>query len=267
MNYRIPYAARLICLLIAIPLLAFKQIPVTAQDALMDDSILVEELLVMDTVMLEILGPSNDVSFYMNGLVFLSNTKFHHNMLPEHITFGQVTSYFVPLEYIALESSRPLFPNDPFPYSPGGTSYARNYKKVFFTKIMEIHGKRRMEKIFEADIVNGQASFHNQLPFTAGPTRYMHPAISADGNLLVFASDLTPSRGGLDLFIARKTNTGWSIPVNLGEEINTSGHEWYPFLDQHNNLFFSSSGHLGLGGYDIYMSSFNGDGRILPLCT
>ena len=231
---------------------------IIAQENSPEDSIRVEELLIMDTVKLEILGPSNDVSFYMNGLVFLSNTKYHQNMLPEHIAFGQVTSYLVPLEYIAIESSRPLFSNDPFPYSPAGTSYTRDYQTVYFTRVVEITGKRKPEKIFEMEIINGQASNYNQLAFTAGPTRYLHPAISADNEFMILSSDLVPSNGGLDLFIVRRTTGGWSVPANLGSEINTSGHEWYPFLDQHNNLFFSSSGHMGYGGYDIYVCFFNG---------
>ena len=250
--------ARLIYLFIALFILSFQTGISFAQDAALDDSIRVRELLVMDTVDLKIHGPSNDVAFYMNGLVFLSNSKFHQSMIPEHITFGQVISYFVPLEYIALESSRPLFSNDPFPYSPAGTCYSRDFQTVYFTKTMEISGKRRPEKIFEMNIINGQATNYDQLPFTAGPRRYMHPAVSADGKIMILASDLSPSNGGLDLFIARKNPGGWMTPVNLGGDINTSGHEWYPYLDQHNNLFFSSSGHMGYGGYDIYVCFFNG---------
>lgn len=225
-----------------------------------DDSIRVDELLVLDTITLEIYGPSNDVSFYLNGLVFLSNTKYHQTMIPDHITFGKVTSYFVPLEYISLESSRPLFSNDPFPYSPAGTSYSRDYQTVYFTKQVEITGNRLREKIFEASVINGKITTYNQLPFTAGPTRFMHPTISAQGDFMIMASDQTPSNGGLDLFISRKNANGWLTPVSLGSEINTSGHEWYPFLDQHNNLFFSSSGRMGYGGYDVYVCYFNGDG-------
>lgn len=235
-------------------------IPCTAQD----DVIGVKELLVMDTVALKIQGPSIDVTFYLNGIVFLSNTKYHQKMLPDHINFGEVASYFVPIEYIALESSKPLFSNDPFPYSPGGSSYSRDYQTVYFTKKVEVPGGQMPEKIFEADIINGEVSTFRQLPFTAGPTRYMHPAISSDGEVMIMASDLSPSVGGLDLYISKKSETGWTIPVSLGDEINTSGHEWYPFLDQHNNLFFSSSGHMGYGGYDIYVSLFNGEGWDKP---
>jgi hypothetical protein len=224
------------------------------------DSIRVDELLVMDTVALKIQGPSIDVTFYLNGIVFLSNTKYHQKMLPDHINFGELASYFVPLEYIALESSKPLFNNDPFPYSPAGTSYTRDFQTVYFTKKVEVPGNRMPEKIFEANIINGEVSTFNQLPFTAGPTRFMHPAISTGGDIMIMASDQSPTSGGLDLFISKKSATGWMTPVSLGSEINTSGHEWYPFLDQHNNLFFSSSGHMGYGGFDIYVCLFNGEG-------
>lgn len=244
-----------------IPVCCFLQVTlISAQDIGSTDSIRVEELLVMDTLNLDIKGSSNDVVFYMNGLVFLSNSKFHHDMVPDHITFGQITSFFAPLEYIALESSRPLFSNDPFPYAPAGTCYSRDYQTVYFTKTVEISGNRRPEKIFEMSIVEGKATNYNQLSFTAGPTRYLHPAISANGEFMVLSSDLFPSNGGLDLFIVRKGVSGWTLPINLGSDINTSGHEWFPFLDQHNNLFFSSSGHMGFGGYDLYVCFFNGDG-------
>ena len=140
-----------------------------AQD--MSDSIRVQELLVMDTIDLEILGPSNDVSFYLNGLVFLSNTKYHQNMVPDDIAFGQIGSYFVPMEYIALESSRPLFRNDPFPYSPAGSCYSRDYQTVFFTRATEIPGNMFPEKVFRADIINGEVGTFRQISFTAGTER------------------------------------------------------------------------------------------------
>ncbi len=229
-----------------------------------EDSVRVRDLLVKDTVELDIKGPSNDVNFYMNGMVFLSNTKYHQKMIPDHIAFGVVRAYFVPLEYVALESSRPLFPNDDFPYSPAGMSFARNYQTVYFTKPVEIHGRRNVEKIFEMSIINGEASTHNQLAFTGDPARYMHPAISLDESFMIFSSDRTPSSGGLDLFISRQTQSGWSSPENMGPEINTGGHEWYPYLDQKNNLFFSSSGHMGYGGYDVYVCFFDGGGWGAP---
>jgi hypothetical protein len=77
-----------------------------------------------------------------------------------------------------------------------------------------------------------------------------------DGSLMIFSSDRLPTSGGLDLFVSRKTSSGWSRPENLGASINTSGHEWFPFLDSQNNLFFSSTGLPGYGGYDIFYCPF-----------
>lgn len=254
------HPAKLICLLLVAGLFSPGSAAFSAPMSAEEDSVRVEELIILDTLHLKIDGPSNDVAFYMNGLIFLSNTKYHQSMIPEHITFGQIRSYLAPLEYLAIESSKPLFPNDPFPYSPAGMSFTRDYRKVYFTKKVGISGRRSVEKIFEMSIINGAASRHNQLSFTGDPSRYMHPAIAVDESFLIFASDRSPSNGGLDLFIVRNTETGWSAPVNLGPGINTSSHEWYPFLDQYHNLYFSSSGHMGFGGYDIYVCFYNGSG-------
>jgi hypothetical protein len=230
------------------------------QDPAVEDSVRVQDMLLLDTIDMKIHGPSNDLAFYMNGLVFLSNSKYHQKMIPDHITFGQVQTYFVPLEYVAIESSRPLFKNDPFPYSPGGLSFSRDYQRVYYTKSLLKGGRRAEDKIFETSIINGEVSPGRQLPFCNGSDNYMHPAVSEDGSMMIFASDRSPSTGGLDLFIVRKESGNWGQPQNLGTTINTPANEWFPFLDQHLNLFFSSSGHLGYGGYDIYYSPFNGTG-------
>jgi hypothetical protein len=232
----------------------------TAQEAPVNDSIPVEQLIRRDTLDLELHGPSGDVSFYMNGMVFLSNSKYHQKMIPDHITFGVTKSYYVPLDYIAIENSIPLFSNDNFPYPPAGMSFTRDYQKVYFTKSVDHHGRRNVEKIYEMEIVDGQASGHEQLSFTTDPSRYLHPAISMDESFMIFSSDRTPSSGGLDLFISRKSSSGWSTPQNMGHLLNSSSHEWYPFLDHNNNLYFSSAGHMGYGGYDIFVCYYNGSG-------
>ncbi|MGW8314339.1 MAG: hypothetical protein ACWGNV_01975 [Bacteroidales bacterium] len=222
------------------------------------------EILTLDTVPLQMSGPSGEVCFYMNGLVYLSNTKYHQKMVPDHISFGQVKAYFVPLDYVSLEDSRPLFPNDDFPYSPGGMSFSRDFRTVYFTKPEELPDNRSVEKIFEMHIEDGRATSYQQLPFTTDASRYLHPAVSQDDSLLVFSSDRTPSSGGLDLFVCRRTDGGWTTPVNMGRGINTSGHEWYPFLDHQKNLYFSSSGHMGQGGFDVYICYFDGSGWSSP---
>lgn len=81
-----------------------------------------------------------------------------------------------------------------------------------------------------------------------------HPAISADGKILVFASDMPRGFGGTDLYYCVRTAEGrpWGRPVNLGPKINTEGEEQFPFLDKKGTLYFSSTGQAGLGGLDIF---------------
>ncbi len=81
-----------------------------------------------------------------------------------------------------------------------------------------------------------------------------HPAISADGRILVFASDMPRGFGGTDLYYCVRTGEGkqWGRPVNLGPKVNTEGEEQFPFLDKKGKLYFASTGHAGLGGLDIF---------------
>jgi outer membrane protein OmpA-like peptidoglycan-associated protein len=81
------------------------------------------------------------------------------------------------------------------------------------------------------------------------------PTLSADNRLLVFASDRPGGYGGLDIWISRFENGLWQLPANAGPEINTAGNDLAPFLDADNTtLYFSSDGHTGMGGYDLFIA-------------
>jgi outer membrane protein OmpA-like peptidoglycan-associated protein len=82
-----------------------------------------------------------------------------------------------------------------------------------------------------------------------------HPNLSADGNTMYFTSDMPGGYGGSDIYKSTKTGALWSKPENLGKLINTEGDEMFPFLvENKGTLFFSSNGHFGLGGQDIFYS-------------
>ena len=89
---------------------------------------------------------------------------------------------------------------------------------------------------------------------------YAHPAVSPDGEWLYFVSDMPGGLGGLDIWRARITSLGLAGVENLGEPINTPGNEMFPTFRANGDLYFSSDGHVGMGGLDIYIASPNDKG-------
>lgn len=84
-----------------------------------------------------------------------------------------------------------------------------------------------------------------------------HPAISPDGNRLMFTSSRRGGKGGKDLWMSEYSNNTWSTPLNV-KEINTKGNELTPFLHvDGSTLYFSSDGYRGMGGIDFFVSYYN----------
>jgi peptidoglycan-associated lipoprotein len=88
-----------------------------------------------------------------------------------------------------------------------------------------------------------------------------YPSISPDGSVLYFASDMAGGYGGYDIYkITRDEYGNWTAPVNLGPDINTPYNESYPFIAG-NVLYFSSYGHPGYGGFDVFYSFIDEKGN------
>ena len=98
------------------------------------------------------------------------------------------------------------------------------------------------------------------IPITEDTFTVGHPAISPNDKVLVFASNMPGGQGGKDLWYVtyNKKMKEWSQPTNLGAEINTAGDEMFPYIRQNGELYFSSTGHLGMGGLDIFKASSTG---------
>jgi tetratricopeptide (TPR) repeat protein len=106
---------------------------------------------------------------------------------------------------------------------------------------------------------NGFA-IENVLPFEfneEGISNYSS-CISNDGNTLYFASDRPGGYGGFDIYKSNFDGKSWSTPINLGDDINTTGNEITPFYNE-SLLYFASDAHNGLGGYDIFTAQNLGD--------
>ncbi len=88
------------------------------------------------------------------------------------------------------------------------------------------------------------------------------PSVSFDGRTLYFSSNRPGGYGEMDLWYTTYTKGRWSPPINMGPEINTPGNEESPFIAKDDQtLYFSSDGHLGLGGNDLFISRKQANGK------
>lgn len=219
------------------------------------------DLIRVDRFTLEIIPPSSGVQFYRDGIVFLSTTKSEARMLESHTSFGRVDTYYA----IPLDTSTV----NPVLFSPTlswqvpceAMTFNNDYTLMYYTRKPS---NREPEKIYQARYELSKNKKHEwisdtkPLGFCSDRSLYSHPALSPDGEKMVFSSNRSESLGGLDLFISYREGSEWSAPINLGNLINTKGNELTPFLDQDNNLYYSSDGIPGSGGYDIFFCRYNG---------
>lgn len=90
---------------------------------------------------------------------------------------------------------------------------------------------------------------------------YAHPALSPDGNWLYFVSDMPGGKGGLDIWRVRLIGGTTGGVENLGAPINTAGNEMFPTFRPNGDFYFSSDGHGGLGGLDVFIAKVGSDKR------
>lgn len=231
------------------------------------DSLNKNTLLKVEPFRLNIMPPSTGVQFYSDGIIFLSTSVKEGKMLPNHTSFGRADAYYVSYKDTVPGNHVPFSLSSPFEGPCEDMTFNSDFTVMYFTKKISA---KSPEKIYRARY---QASRGGKMDWVSGiePIRmcsdkstYLHPSLSADGQMMVFASNRQGSVGGLDIFVAHSDGSDWSTPENAGTEINTTGDEFSPFLDKENNLFFSSNGLPGLGGSDIYFSKYNGKGWEKP---
>lgn len=94
----------------------------------------------------------------------------------------------------------------------------------------------------------------------SSPSWESQPTLSADNKTLYFASNRPGGLGGIDIWFVRFENGKWQAPQNIGAPINTEGDDQTPFIHPDGEtLYFTSDGHAGMGGRDLYLSRWQGD--------
>jgi tetratricopeptide (TPR) repeat protein len=194
-----------------------------------------------------------------NGIIFhtLENDKINAEHLHE--------SVFIPswkCSYTSIRvSERPLYTRlEPYEMKPnrlherGDLTFSSDDVMTYFTECyIENKKKNKPFPVFNLyqSLTNKNGKNAIRLPFNSNDYSIIHPFMS--GDTLYFASDKPGGFGGMDLYFIIFKNERWSKPQNLGKAINTPKDEIFPFFNKKTNqLYFTSNGHAGLGGLDIY---------------
>jgi len=157
-------------------------------------------------------------------------------------------------------------------YNEGTIAITNDGQTIYFTRNNYVDGDyetseagRSKLRIYTAKLINGVWQDIKPLPFTGAEYEVAHPALSPDNSTLYFSSDMDGGYGESDLYMVSINEDGsFGQPQNLGNKINTEGRESFPFVDADGNLFFSSNGHLGLGGLDVYYVNMSGQSMSAP---
>ena len=147
-------------------------------------------------------------------------------------------------------------------FEDGTPNITSDFKEIYFTKCEA--GKRQKKgcKIMHSERKGESWSEPKEVEMLSDSAVAAHPAISPDGLILFFVSDIAGGYGGKDIWsISReKLSNPWSKPKNAGTDINTSGNELFPYVRSNGILYFSSDGHIGMGGLDIFKATPQHDG-------
>lgn len=206
-------------------------------------------------------SPESDFSpvYFNKGIVFLSSRK--QNMAVKTLNATD-NSHFLDLYYAEPLTDTSF--TEPVKFHSdinsnlheGPITFFDKGKKAIFSQNVSsgTAGQYKRLYLYSAELSEDQKDWKNiqPLPFNNHAYSVSHPTFDKNQNILYFVSDKPGGYGGTDIYRSFYNNGSWSMPENLGNEINTEGNEMFPFIASDTVLYFSSTGHGGLGGLDIF---------------
>ncbi|MEP2279764.1 OmpA family protein [Maribacter sp.] len=147
------------------------------------------------------------------------------------------------------------------------TAFTKDGQTMYFTRNNSDDGKFERDeegvsrlKIYRATKENNEWKNIEELPFNGDSYSVAHPTLNKDETKLYFASDMPGTKGQSDIYVIDINKDGsFGTPQNLGERINTEARETFPFVTQSDKLYFSSDGHPGLGGLDVFATDLKNE--------
>jgi outer membrane protein OmpA-like peptidoglycan-associated protein len=136
-------------------------------------------------------------------------------------------------------------------------AFTKDGLTVYFTRNSESLDENKVShlQIWKANLIDGEWTNLEPLPFNSNDYSIEHPALSPDEKYLFFASDMPGSFGSFDIYGVEINQDGtFGKPMNVGPKVNTPKREQFPFISSSNMLYFSSDGHTGMGLLDVFVS-------------
>ena len=147
-------------------------------------------------------------------------------------------------------------------FDEGACAFSPDGRTMYLTQCSTDPTYPRYARIMTSERSDATWGKPSELPISRDTlSLFAHPAVSPDGHWLYFTSDMPGGMGGLDLWRIRITAAGLGGAENLGAPINTPGNEEFPTFRPNGDLYFSSDGHPGLGGLDLFMAHFDAQGH------
>ena len=200
--------------------------------------------------------------FYKDGIIFLSDRNLAKS--------GFLLRYFSILDPEGnLSEPVQFITGIKTEYNEGPVSFYNHYQNMIFSQnaTSAVINKKRTSEI-PLQLIQAHQNSDNTwvtdtiLSFVNKKYSFTQPSVSSDGQTIYFSSNMPGGYGGTDIYMSKLQNTKWSAPVNLGDKINTPGDEMFPYIFKDSVLYFSSNGHGGLGGLDIFKINVNRSGQL-----
>ena len=140
-------------------------------------------------------------------------------------------------------------------YDEGAPCLSPDGKTMYFTRCSSDPDYPRYAEIWKSQRSDASWGKPTKCEITRDTlTSYAHPAVSPDGQWLYFVSDMSGGEGGLDIWRTRIVDGDFVGMENVGRPINTAGDEMFPVFRPNGDFYFSSDGHPGMGGLDIFVA-------------
>jgi len=205
--------------------------------------------------------------FYRNGIVFCTNydDNLFINYSGSQKRGNFKINYIEPNNNENWQNAKLFSKNLSTKLNDGLVTFNSGGDTIYYSRNLDVKGKldvlsspKNKLGIFTAVLVAGKWTKVRGLRINNEWYNVTAPSLSPDAKRLFFVSDQPGGFGGSDLYYCNWKGDYWGDPLNLGPVINSPGNESYPFVSPSGELFFSSDGHPGLGGKDIFFSRFSG---------